>query len=133
MEESNVYEVTTTIPEASYVVGTDGADKDLALAKQEYTDLEKVDYNVDADKVKEPVPMSYLSVSTLEEGEEWYKQHYPQMPEELLPMLSRYSFGDLGNWTHKELADYKNTCKKRDTDPGGKIEFKHEKTTVSFS
>ena len=49
--------------------------------------------------------MSYLSVGTLEEGEEWYRQHYPQMPDELLPMLARYSFGDLGTWTNKELED----------------------------
>ena len=132
MEESNVFEFSTNVPEASYIVGTDGFEKDLANVKQEYTELDKVDYKVRTQDVKEPMPMSYLSVSTLEEGEEWYRQHYPQMPEELLPMLSRYSFGDLGTWTNKELNDYKATCKKRDSMSNGKIEFKHEPITLSF-
>ena len=44
MEESKVFEVSTTIPDASYIVGTDGFQKDLQQATQEYTDLDKVDY-----------------------------------------------------------------------------------------
>ena len=84
--------------------------------RQEYTDLDKVDYSVDAPVTKEPMPMSYLSVGTLEEGEEWYRQHYPQMPDELLPMLARYSFGDLGTWTNKELKDFKATTKEERCD-----------------
>jgi hypothetical protein len=54
------------------------------------------------------------------------------MPDELLPMLARYSFGDLGTWTNKELKDFKATTKKRDAMPRGKVEFNHEATTVSF-
>jgi hypothetical protein len=80
MEESKVFEVSTTIPDASYIVGTDGFQKDLQQATQEYTDLDKVDYSVDAPVTKEPMPMSYLSVGTLEEGEEWYRQHYRRCP-----------------------------------------------------
>jgi len=38
------------------------------------------------------------------------------MPDELLPMLARYSFGDLGTWTNKELKDFKATTKEERCD-----------------
>jgi hypothetical protein len=56
MEESKVFGVSTTIPDASYIVGTDGFQKDLQQATQEYTDLDKVDYSVDDAATKEPMP-----------------------------------------------------------------------------
>ena len=115
--ESKVCEVTTTIPEASYIVGSDGAAKDLLIANQEQTETSQIDYELPvpegAKRHKEPLPLSYLSITSLEEGEEWYRSHYPQMPEELFPMMARYSFGDLGQWSHKELKNYKRKAAKR--------------------
>ena len=32
--------------------------------------------------------MSYLNARTLEEGQAWYRKHYPAVPDELLPIMA---------------------------------------------
>ena len=74
--------------------------------------------------------MSYLNAHTLEEGQAWYRKHYPAVPDELLPIMARYSFGDLGQWTHKELKNYKKKARRRAAKAS--VNFKTEPTTVVF-
>ena len=40
------------------------------------------------------LPISFLQIKTEEEGVEWYKQHYPQIPDDLLPVIARYHWGE---------------------------------------
>ena len=83
--------------------------------------------------------MSYLNAHTLEEGQAWYRKHYPAVPDELLPIMARYSFGDLGQWNHKELKNYtkkarrKNYTKKAHRRAAkASVNFQNEPTTVVF-
>ena len=40
------------------------------------------------------LPLSFIQITTEEEGIEWYKKHYPKIPDDLLPIIARYNWGD---------------------------------------
>ena len=134
LESKGMVTFDTNDPMANYTVGTEGYTLDLRNATQETTPIDKFDYLVplpeNVKKHTDPLPMSYLNVHTLEEGEAWYRKHYPAVPDELLPIMARYSFGDLGQWTHKELKNYKKKARRRAAKAS--VNFKTEPTTVVF-
>lgn len=96
----------------------------LISSNKEYISLENVDYMLDV-KTDEPEPefdnseiiatenttedkqktLSYLSVKSVEEGIEWYKKEFPKIPDELLPMMSRWNFGNLNEETKKSIKN----------------------------
>ena len=43
--------------------------------------------------------------------------------------MARYSFGDLGQWNHKELKNYTKKARRR---AAKSVNFKSEPTTVDF-
>ena len=73
--------------------------------EKEYIDNDKVDYFVSADTLndkrtddkkphKDGVPYSFLQITNELDGIEWYAKHYPKIPEELLPIMARYNWGE---------------------------------------
>ena len=71
--------------------------------EKEMTSFDKMDYEIPADvlnkkckykKHKEGLPLSFLQITTEEEGIEWYKKHYPKIPDDLLPIIARYNWGE---------------------------------------
>lgn len=73
--------------------------------KQEYTGIDAYDYFVSADTLnnlrtddkkphKEGVPISFLQIDNEIDGIEWYRKHYPKLPDELLPVIARYNWGE---------------------------------------
>ena len=77
-------------------------------------DESMLDYDISAEALnsnrtdgKEPhyqsLPLSFLNIKTEEEGLLWYRKHYPKIPDDLLPIIARYHWGDNIN---------KNTIKK---------------------
>lgn len=71
--------------------------------------------------------ISYLSVKSVEEGIEWYRNQFPKIPEELLPLMSRWNFGNLKDETKKSI---KNQRKKYNKKIKQKPQFKIEKKPV---
>tara|TARA_R100001163_G_C5067218_1_gene206192 strand:- start:4590 stop:5135 length:546 start_codon:yes stop_codon:yes gene_type:complete len=69
---------------------------------KEYISTDPLDYEIPPEvlnknsKVKhtQGLPISFLQIKTEEEGVEWYKQHYPQIPDDLLPVIARYHWGE---------------------------------------
>ena len=68
-------------------------------------DLDRVDYSIlPPEHLKEVykdtyledkgLPISFMSVNTVEEGEEWYRNH-TRYPECFIPIMARYQWGDL--------------------------------------
>jgi hypothetical protein len=53
------------------------------------------------------VPLSYASIKNTHDGEAWYRQKYPNLPEEFYGIIARYTWGV--PFTKKEV---KNTTKK---------------------
>ena len=59
----------------------------------------------------EPLPISFLQIKEgdIEAGIQWYKHHYPKIPDDLIEIMARYNFGDLKYATRKSI---KNNAKK---------------------
>lgn len=126
----------TTDPKCNYILGSKGTDEDLGIgATKEIISTDRVDYNI----VKEETAtqesesdikhlmddmddkrnsMSYMSVHTVEEGVEWYRQNFPKVPDELLFPMARWSFGDLSKLTRRAV---KNDKKRTDRGKKGNI------------
>ena len=70
--------------------------------EKENTSFDKFDYLIPAEtlnetsKVKhtEGLPLSFLQIRSEIDGMEWYKKNYPKMPDELLPIIARYHWGE---------------------------------------
>ena len=67
--------------------------------------------------------LSYLSVKSVEEGIEWYRKEFPKLPEEILPLMSRWNFGDLKDETKKSIKNKRKKINKKQK-PVFKIEQK---------
>ena len=75
-------------------------------------DLDKIDYGLkicDGDKtfISPTMPISLAQIKTIEEGTEWFKKKYPNLPSEYWSIMSKYYFKE--PLTKKQL---KNELKK---------------------
>tara|TARA_R100001015_G_C4634936_1_gene202760 strand:+ start:4081 stop:4581 length:501 start_codon:yes stop_codon:yes gene_type:complete len=125
----------------NYICGSTGENKDLERLQKntEIVDFNKVDYEINTDinnMEPEPEPennsnlisntlpektvedktktLSFMSVKSVEEGIDWYKQNYPKVPEELLPVMARWNWGDLSTMTKKQAKNEKKKAKKKE-------------------
>jgi hypothetical protein len=67
-----------------------------------------------------PLPSSFLQIKEgeVEKGIDWYRRHYPKVPDELIEIMARYNFGDLKYATRKSVRnDAKKYRKKFKKDP----------------
>lgn len=53
------------------------------------------------------VPLSYATINNTHDGEDWYREKYPDLPDEFYGIIARYTWGV--PFTKKEI---KNTTKK---------------------
>tara|TARA_R110000744_G_scaffold130917_1_gene238772 strand:+ start:1178 stop:1765 length:588 start_codon:yes stop_codon:yes gene_type:complete len=74
-------------------------------AGQEYTDIANYDYELSAetlnnlrsnDKVTHTsaIPISFIQIDNELDGIEWYKLNHPKIPDDLLPIIARYHWGE---------------------------------------
>ena len=110
----------STDPKASYTLISPDAE-DYNPASVEWVSGEKVDYNLVAPESyeKKPgghggLPMSYLQITTVEAGTEWYKAN-SKYPDEVCEMMAKYEWGDLKHTTKKEFKNMKKKTEKKRT------------------
>tara|TARA_R110000744_G_scaffold73635_2_gene147395 strand:+ start:2065 stop:2583 length:519 start_codon:yes stop_codon:yes gene_type:complete len=159
--DGNVFQLITTNPKLDYhIVGMPNKDNAQTITNEpnDYIDKDMVDYNFpvpdatlkkwveinkarglgqeeDIEKYKKAgLPLSFLEISNVEEGTDWYLNHRPDLPDGLAPLFSRYMWGDLKKYSRQQL---KLLRKKRDKDltkkkkdPSFKIE--QGSYTISF-
>ena len=115
-------------PKASYTIVNPKAvveDYNPAALKTFVLDQSRIDYNLvppaecalhNTQVMHEGLPMSYLGISTVEEGTAYYKQttKYPDM---VCEMLARYEWGDLRHTTAKEFKNAKKRTAKKAQKP----------------
>ena len=97
------------------------------IHREEYSDISKYDYEVSAEelnktsKVKHErgLPLSFLQIKTEVEGIEWYANHYPKLPTELLPIIARYHWGE--PITKKAIKNEKKKILKKAQQKGLKV------------
>lgn len=142
---------------ANYICGLVKKDEvkgaeDLISVNKEYTHLSKVDYQIKEiepepepeddeiiddnkdynensknDKVDPTKTLSFMNVKSVEEGIEWYRQHNPKIPEDLLPLMARWNWGDLSTITKKQV---KNERKKKAKKENKSLQIRRDKTFV---
>ena len=103
---------------------------------KEYIETDPLDYEIPVEtlnknsKVKHErgLPMSFLQIKTEEEGVEWYKKHYPKIPNDLLPVIARYHWGE--PMTKKGLKNERKKIIKKAEKKG--IEVSKGKFSVKF-
>ena len=109
----------------NYMCGSKGLEEDIKQnnAKTEFikTDDPAIDYNIveqeqeDKEKLEEVDKrnsLSFMNVKTIEEGEAWYKQNFPKIPDDLYPIMARWNWGDLSTLTKKDVKNDKKRVKK---------------------
>lgn len=75
-------------------------------------------------KVEDPrTCLSFMTVKSVDEGIEWYKKHDPKIPEDLLPLMARWNWGDLSKQN-------KHTVKKESKREKAKLRKKEGLITV---
>lgn len=120
----------------NYMCGSSGEEKDLERIQKntDIVDFDKIDYEINNEIEQEPennsdlisntLPgetvedktktLSFMSVKSVEEGIEWYRHNYPKVPEELLPVMARWNWGDLSTMTKKQAKNEKKKAKKKE-------------------
>tara|TARA_R110000772_G_scaffold39274_6_gene92389 strand:+ start:1687 stop:2223 length:537 start_codon:yes stop_codon:yes gene_type:complete len=97
LSSGNVLLYNPTDDKINYVCGSN--------EEKEYTTADKYDYFVSADTLnqnrsdgktphKDGVPYSFLQIKNELDGIEWYRVHYPKIPDELYPIIARYNWGE---------------------------------------
>lgn len=104
----------TTDPMCDYICGSKGAVEDLQRIQDncKLISTEQVDYNIcKAQKdhtetiLDKRDSLSYMSVRSVEEGIDWYRNNFPKVPEELLEPMARWNFGNLSQITKKDVKN----------------------------
>ena len=62
-------------------------------------------------------PISYTQIKNSEQGEEWYRANYPELPEDFYGIIARYTWGN--PFTKKEVKNTTKKIKKGKTVPQG--------------
>jgi len=70
---------------------------------------------------KDPLPLSFLNIKTEEEGLLWYRKHYSKIPDDLLPIIARYHWGD--NINKNTIKKEKKKNKKKEPPKGLTAKF----------
>ena len=104
--------------------------------EKEYTTRDKFDFQVPAEiinkkakvKHKTSLPLSFIQIRTEEEGIEWYKTNYPKIPDDLLPIIARYHWGE--PITKKAIKNERKKMEKKLKKQGLSVERK--KVSISF-
>ena len=107
-------------------VRTNDPSIDYNIVEQELVDKEELDIE---DKRNS---LSFMNVKNVDEGVEWYRQHFPKVPEDLYPIMARWNWGDLSVLTKKDVKNDKKRVKKGKKPKNCGLEVKKGSFLVEF-
>ncbi len=134
LENGNTQMINEIDPKLSFMFG-----KEVDIDTQ-YLGMEKYDYQVPPETLnknkkeddkgfhKDGLPLSFINIQTEEEGIDWYMRHYPKIPEDLLPIIARYHWGE--PITKKGVKNEKKKITKKLNKQG--ITIQNKKVSLSF-
>ena len=108
-------------------------------SNSEFSIINKYDYELSAEHLnlnrndgkelhKDPLPLSFIQINNERDGAVWYKNNYPRIPDDLIPIIARYHWGE--PITKKCIKNEKKKIEKKAKQKGLTIE--HKKVCVSF-
>ena len=98
--------------------------------------MEKIDYGLkicDGDKtfMSPTMPISLAQIKSIEEGTEWFKNKYPELPSEYWSIMAKYYFNE--PFTKKQLKnDIKKLKKKGHSKNLQGLQIIHKKVRIDF-
>ena len=106
---------------------------------QEYTDIANYDYELSADTLNNlrtdkkdihtsAIPISFLQIDNELDGIEWYKLNHPKIPDDLLPIIARYHWGE--PITKKSIKNEKKKILKKAEKSG--LKYENKKVELRF-
>ena len=107
---------------------------------KEMSIINKYDYDLSAEFLnekrtdgkelhKDPLPLSFIQISNEKDGALWYKMNYPRIPDDLIPIIARYHWGE--PITKKGLKNEKKKIIKKEAKQSG-LEVRKGKFKVLF-
>ena len=114
--------------------------KNLSIeTPKEYSIINKYDYELSPEFLnsqrtdgkelhKDPLPLSFIQINNERDGALWYKNNYPRIPDDLLPIMARYHWGE--PMTKKGLRNEKKKIEKKAKQQG--LSISHKKVSVKF-
>ena len=108
--DNNLAYIVSDDARANYSIQNPDAPEDYNPSVVEWVNPAKVDYGLCRAEGETALPQSFLQISSVEEGAEWYRTN-SKYPDLVCDMLARYEWGDLKYTTPKE---FKNQKKKRE-------------------
>lgn len=111
----DIYKEISTIDNFDYVLDGETLNKLRKDGKQIHKEDSKI-------------PLSFIQINNERDGAIWYKKHYPKIPDDLIPIICRYHWGE--PITKKSIKNEKKKIEKKAKQQGLKIENK--KVFVSF-
>ena len=107
---------------------------------KEMSIINKYDYDLSAEFLnekrtdgkelhKDPLPLSFIQISNEKDGALWYKMNYPRIPDDLIPIIARYHWGE--PITKKGLKNEKKKIIKKEAKQNG-MEVRKGNFKVSF-
>ena len=129
-------------PKASFTIVHPNIPNDYSPACVEWIDPSKIDYNLLppphlASKYKKSIvsnqglPLSYLQITTVEEGVVWYKNN-TRYPDLVCEMLAKYDWGALRYTTKKEFKNQRKKRERKQQSRGEMLQVKKGPLIVKF-
>lgn len=101
-------------------------DKDKNSSIKSVNEIEDYIEGFSQDTIDKRNSLSFINVKTIEEGEIWYRNNFPKLPDELCSVMARWNWGDLNQLTKKKVKNDKKKLQsgkvKRDEYYGMKLE-----------
>ena len=127
-DSGNTYLYNPTDEKLCFTFGTN-------IEETTLINIDKYDYEVPAQVLnekrtdgkqlhKDGLPLSFIQIDNEVDGVEWYKKHYPQIPDDLLSIISRYHWGE--PITKKAIKNEKKKIEKKAQAQGLKIMTKKD-------
>tara|TARA_B110000503_G_C7170919_1_gene424233 strand:- start:1938 stop:2471 length:534 start_codon:yes stop_codon:yes gene_type:complete len=144
IETSNTYKLMVTDDSrCNYLCGSKGIEEDMKEQNNKIDYISStdpsIDYNiVQQEKVDKEIEvdkrdsLSYMNVKSVEEGEEWYRQNFPKVPDELYAIMARWNWGDLQDVTKKSIKNDKKRISKGKKPKSVAMTSKQGKFIVEF-
>ena len=129
--DNNLAYIVSDDTRANYSIQNPDAPEDYNPSTVEWVEPDKVDYNMCQAEGEVALPQSFLQISSVEEGAEWYRAN-SKYPDLVCDMLARYEWGDLKYTTPKEFKNQKKKRQRKATKKITTLQVKRGPIHVSF-
>lgn len=120
-------------------VNKEQAEKNMGKNPIDYIDFDKLDYGFYPDKTTENktphdkfLPLSVLSIDNFDNAKEFYKEKYPNLPEEYWEIMAKYHLSGGQGYQKKQIKNEIKRMKKGKKSEIEGLKVVRNKVTIDF-